>query len=109
MTIHPSTVHDLCLRAATGDPQARKEFDRYVPPLVEIVVRRWLHQERHQASPSAAFTARRARQLTDDLCARMLAGSGGRCRSGTSPGETLVMHRCGDTIEWPARGALLDT
>lgn len=104
MTINQTNLHELCQRAATGDEHARGEFNQYVPPLVEVVVRRWLHQQRDHLPPgaehSAASLSRRARQLTDDLCARMIAECRGRARSGTVAKDTLVLHRGGDTMHW---------
>lgn len=110
MTINQARLHDLCLRAATGDDEARGEFNHHVPPLVEVVVRRWLHR-RHvhpaaDAERSRTALSGHARQITDDLCARMIAESGARLRPGMQASETLVIERGSDTLHWTTGEAL---
>ena len=98
MIINQKTLGELCARVAAGDEQARRDFDRHVPPLVEIVVSRWLRQERHDAGAGhsaksldaaagnaspAAHSISRATQITRTICARMIAqfANGGRPRA----------------------------
>ena len=71
MTIDQPTLHDLCLRVAAGDERARGDFNRHVPPLVEVVVHRWLRQQAATAGISASATlSSRSRQVADEICAR---------------------------------------
>jgi hypothetical protein len=109
MTINQASLHDLCVRAATGDEDAQGEFHQHVPPLVELVVRRWLHQQHKRLAPGvgheAAYASRRAGQITADVCARMIAESRARLRPAVQAGETLVIQRGGDTLHWTTSDA----
>lgn len=109
MTINQTSLHDLCVRAATGDDVAREDFNDYVSPLVEVVVRRWLHRQHDRLAPGvgrgAAYTSPRARQMADDVCARMIASGRQRSRPDARADETLVIQRGDDTLRWTAAGA----
>lgn len=103
MTINQQTLRELCVRVASGDEQARKDFDRHVPRLVEIVVHRWLRQQSDDAMAPAGTTPRasRARQITEELCARMIADCKPHCLSATrASDETLVVCGTADTLAW---------
>jgi hypothetical protein len=107
MFMNQASLHDLCVRIAAGDQRAREQFDRQIPPLVEVVVRRWLRQQPEAATgdkspPSASSASQLVRQLTSECCARMIGDSG------HAPGtddpwrdDTFVVRRGGDTVRWP--------
>lgn len=106
MFMNQATLHDLCVRVAAGDKAAREQFDRHVPPLVEVVVRRWLRQQGKNAA-SATSTTDLAYQLTSECCARMI----GDCQSRPWPAdrltdETVASRQSGDTACWTARPAM---
>lgn len=114
MIINQAALRELCARVASGDENARRDFDRQVPPLVEIVVSRWLSQQRHDAglSPSSGATAvnsspvrpltDRAKQITRTICARMISQftASGRYRVWPA-GETVFAHGQGQTLSRP--------
>lgn len=107
MFTNHANLHDLCTRIAAGDKRARDHFDRQIPPLVEIVVRRWLRQQQATASadnlPPPSSVLPLVRQLTSECCTRIIDG----CRR--MPGahdprsdETIAARRGGDTVRWAA-------
>jgi hypothetical protein len=49
VTINQATLRDLYARVAANDGDARRDFDRHVLPLLEVVVARWLSQRRYDA------------------------------------------------------------
>ncbi len=50
MIINQTTLGELCARVASGDEEARRDFDRDVLPVVEVIVGRWLsHQDPREA------------------------------------------------------------
>ena len=117
MIINQKTLGELCARVAAGDEQARRDFDRHVPPLVEIVVSRWLRREPHDASAGhsvkaldaavgnilpVAHSIGCARQITRTICARMIAefATGGRPRS-RAIAETICARGQWDTVGQP--------
>ena len=103
MTINRATLRDLCIRAAAGDEQARRDFDRHVPPLVEIVVSRWLSQQKSEGDAGAkapgAPSINRVRRVAGTICARMIAQFSDGNWPGVGPaGDTLLAQRHGDTV-----------
>ncbi|HET6880888.1 MAG TPA: hypothetical protein VFI31_12075 [Pirellulales bacterium] len=102
MTIDESTLHNLCLRAAAGDERARGDFNRHVPPLVEVVVHRWLRQQAATAGiPASATLPSRSRQVADDICARMIAACEGTYSNASRSSEESVASFSGDdTVRW---------
>src|SRR5690348_2973670 len=88
MTINQQTLRELYARVAAGDGNARRDFDRHVLPLLEIVVGRWLSQRSHDAGGSsqpadlagerlsdAAAALDRLRRISQTIGARLIAES----------------------------------
>ncbi|HVX12694.1 MAG TPA: hypothetical protein VHC22_16050 [Pirellulales bacterium] len=101
MTIDQASLRDLCRRVAAGDEQARQEFERHVPPLVEVIVRRWLR--RQEVGTASAFDpellAYRAVQLTQELCARMIGEFDvERQTAEAAPDDTMLVQVVADTF-----------
>ena len=108
MTINQLTLQDLYARLAAGDGDARRDFDRHVLPLMEIVVGRWLWQRSSDAAetqpltpageqPSETASAEGLRRISGAICARLAARSGRSRRprdvrsAGAAPApETIV-------------------
>lgn len=85
MTINQQSLRDLYARVAAGDDDARREFDRHVQPLMEIVVGRRLRQRHDNAAESQPLDradehspeiAAELRQISSAICARLAARSG---------------------------------
>ena len=103
MTINQTTLRELCRLVASGDEQARHDFNRHVPPLLETVVHRWLRQHDDAKAPAAnaKSRSRRVKQLTGELCARMIAEFEPQGRpAAPSSDETLVICGGADTLCW---------
>jgi hypothetical protein len=103
MFMNQAVLRDLCVRVAAGDQRAREQFDRHIPPLVEVVVRRWLRQQGKEMSTA---TADLARQLTGECCARMI----GNCQSSRWPNDrwaedTVASRHSSDTFCWSVAAA----
>jgi hypothetical protein len=100
MTINQATLRDLCSRVASGDEQAHNDFNRYVPPLVEVVVQRWLRQQRKVTGASSSnASSQRARQVADVVCARMIAECHDERGHDAQSVESVAAFR-DDTLAW---------
>lgn len=69
MTINQQTLRDLFARVAAGDGNARRDFDRHVLPLLDIVVGRWLSQRSHDAGGSSRPVDLAGERSSDDTAA----------------------------------------
>ena len=100
MTINQQTLRDLYARVAAGDGKARRDFDRHVLPLLEVVVGRWLSQRHFDVGPppqpldlaaehpSDGAAECRIRRISSAICARLAAQS----QAGQSP-RSVLKHR----------------
>jgi hypothetical protein len=132
MIINQTTLGELCARVASGDEEARRDFDRDVLPVVEVIVGRWLsHQGPREAerpgrapgisgaegSTAECRQANLLPEVAEAICAQMIAraASGRRARgpgrrTPARPrllsGETLVALAERQTVSrlvaWPA-------
>ena len=106
----PLYLSQIAARAASGDMEARRDFDQQLVPLIETVVRRLLKQQFREftrrsdghrlgrEAPASTVSSNAARRATRAVCARLIRQFMSPTRGVARPhDETLVAPRLLDT------------